>query len=201
MKRVAFKAVAVAILTTGATAAFAGDTDAPIITTTPPAPTTPAFVPARGNDWTGFYAGGSLGYADVTEDSDVFDDDGFTYGIHGGYDYDFGTFVLGGEVEISGFDISGAGTDVDSVSRLKVRAGYDAGDFLPYFTTGIAQLDTSGGLSGDDTGAFYGVGLDYAFTDDIRIGGEILEHEFDNFDGSDLDFDATTVSLRIAYEF
>lgn len=200
MKRVAVKTASIVALTAfGATASFAGNTDEPILVA---APTAPVAVPVtQTNDWTGFYAGGSLGYGDISDNTNGFDDDGVTYGIHGGYDYDFGQFVLGGELEISGFDLSGASTDIDSITRAKVRAGYDAGEFLPYVTAGIAQLNTGGVFSGDDTGAFYGVGLDYAFSDDIRIGAEILEHEFDNFDSSGSDFDGTTVSLRVAYEF
>lgn len=198
MKRLAFTAATLAILASGATSAFAGNADVPV-SDTPPAP---LVIPVtQTNDWTGFYAGGSLGYSDISDDTSGFDDEGITYGFHGGYDHDFGQFVLGGELEITGFDLSGAGTDVDSVTRAKIRAGYDAGDYLPYFTTGIAQLNTGGALSGDDTGAFFGVGLDYALTDDIRIGGEILEHDFDNFNGSDNDFDATSFSVRIAFEF
>lgn len=188
-------AIAVA-LTAGVTAASAGNTEEPVVTA---APVAPVVVPVDTTaDWTGFYAGGSLGYADASED---FDDDGVTYGAHAGYDYDFGTFVLGGEVEASGFDLSDGGVDADSVLRAKVRAGYDAGAFLPYVTAGIAQLNTGGALDGDDTGAVYGVGVDYAYTDTIRIGGEVLQHEFDNFDNTGADIDATTAAVRLSFEF
>ncbi len=203
MKRKAFKSsaatVAAAIMVAGATSATAGNLDEPIAEVTPVAPVVVPVV--QTNDWTGGYVGGSLGYADVSEDADAFDDDGVTYGVHGGYDYDFGSFVLGGELEVSGFDVADAGIDVDSVTRAKIRAGYDAGQFLPYVTAGIAQLNTGAGFDGDDTGAVYGVGLDYAYTDNIRVGGEILQHEFDDFDGAGLDLDATTASVRVAYEF
>lgn len=199
MKRVVLTSAAVALLATGASTAFAGNTDEPIVTAPPVAP---VVVPVtQSNDWTGFYAGGSLGYANVDEDAGGFDDDGTTYGVHGGYDYDFGDFVLGGELEISGFDLSDGGIDVDSVARAKVRAGYDVGNFLPYVTAGIAQLNTGGAFNGDDTGAVYGIGLDYAYTDNIRVGGEILQHEFDNFDSSGLDLEATTAAVRLSFEF
>lgn len=195
------------LITTSAVLAFAaaapavaGSLSEPIMTPAP-APA-PAPVPVMvGGDWTGFYAGGSLGYADVTEDAGGFDDDGLTYGVHAGYDYDFGAFVLGGELEISGFDLSDGGVDVDSVARAKVRAGYDAGNFLPYIALGYAQLNTGGGLNGDDGGEFYGVGLDYAWSDSIRVGGEVLQHEFDNFDGSGLNLEATTATVRVSFEF
>lgn len=81
-----------------------------------------------------------------------------------------------------------------------MRAGYDAGAYLPYVTAGAAQLDI-GGLDADDTGTFYGVGVDYQYTDSIRIGGEVLKHDFDEFDGGELSFDATTATVRMSFQF
>lgn len=200
MTRAHLAVSAVAALGFAATPAFAGNLEAPVIV---PAPAPVAVVPVvTGNDWTGFYAGGSLGYADAEEaDPSTFEADGATYGLHAGYDYDFGSFVMGGELEISGFDVSAGGVDVDSVARAKLRAGYDAGNFLPYITAGAAQLNTGGALDGDDTGTFYGLGMDYLLTDSIRLGGEVLKHEFDDFDDSGLDLDATTASLRMSFQF
>lgn len=57
-----------------------------------------------GGDWTGFYAGGQLGYADI-DGTGAADGSGGTYGVHGGYNYDFGQFVLGGEVDYDKLDI------------------------------------------------------------------------------------------------
>lgn len=190
-----------------ATPAVAGNLSEPVVETAPaPVAMTPAPV-SFGSDWTGFYAGGSLGYAGVTDDDDVFasDFEGLTYGVHAGYDYDFGSFVLGGELEISGFDLSDSntGTDVDSVTRLKLRAGYDAGNFLPYIAAGAAQLNTSSGVLGSesDTGYFYGAGVDYRLGNGMRVGAEVLQHEFDDYAGSGIDADALTGNLRVSFEF
>jgi len=199
MMRALFATTAAAALTFSATGAMAGNLAEPI-TTPAPAPIPPAPVMMSG-DWTGFYAGGSLGYADVTEEGGAFDDDGATYGVHAGYDYDLGNFVVGGELEISGFDVADGGIDVDNVARAKLRAGYDAGAFLPYVAAGAAQLNTGGALEADDTGTFYGVGMDYRLSDSIRVGGEVLRHDFDEYDGSALNLDATTASVRMSFEF
>lgn len=195
-----------AAVSLSAGAGLAGDMNEPETT---PAPAQPAPAPApvsMGGDWTGFYAGGSLGYGDVSGDITIGDDvDGLTYGAHAGYDYDLGNFVVGGEFEISGADISDesltTALDVDSVTRLKVRAGYDAGAFLPYATAGYAMLSTSGFIDDSDDGYFYGVGMDYKLRDNIRIGGELLQHEFDDYAGNGIDVEATTVSARMAFEF
>lgn len=186
-------------------AAIADDLTDPMIVQSP----VPATVPVVNTigDWGGLYVGGSLGFAGVNDIVGTFADDvdGPTLGAHAGYEYDFGSFVLGGEIEISGFHVtdSAAETEIDSVSRLKLRAGYDAGALLPYVTAGVAQLNTSGAHLGDvdDTGSFYGLGLDYRMSDELRFGGEILQHNFNDFAASGLDIDALTAGLRVSFDF
>jgi outer membrane immunogenic protein len=51
------------------------------------------------------------------------------------------------------------------------------------------------------TGIFYGVGFDYAVTDRMTVGAELLQHEFDNFDGTGLDVDALTFGVNAALRF
>lgn len=199
MKRILLVTGATLSMAVAAGSAFAGNLDEPIIQTAP-APMAAPVMMAPGNDWSGFYVGGSLGYANANEDTDAFDADGLTYGVHAGYDYDFGNFVLGGELEASGFDLTDGANEVDSVLRAKLRAGYDAGAYLPYLTAGIASM-TVGGLDATDEGAFYGVGMDYMLSDNIRVGGEILQHEFDNFNDTGLNIDATTAAVRVSFQF
>lgn len=206
MKQMFFASTAVASLMMAASSVAAGNMSEPVMEPAPmPAP---APMPMQTSaNWSGFYAGGSLGYATVDDDAATFGDgfEGLTYGVHAGYDYDFGSFVMGGEIEISSFDVTDneTATSVDSVSRLKVRAGYDAGDVLPYLTAGVAQLNTSGAPLGDvdDTGAFYGLGMDYRIGSNLRVGGEVLQHEFDDYAGSGINADALTAGLRVSFEF
>jgi len=188
------------------TPAIAGGLNEP---TPEPAPTPmPAPAPvAMGGNWTGFYAGGSLGYADVTGSNTLGDDiDGLTYGVHAGYGYDLGGVILGGEIELSGFDVTDESVspnlDVDSVLRLKARVGYDAGDFQPYLVAGGAQLTTSGFIDDSDTGYFYGIGGDYRLGGgNIRLGAELLQHEFEDYAGSGVDVSANTLGLRASFDF
>lgn len=155
-------------------------------------------------DWTGFYAGAQLGYGDVTTDgaADVEGDD-VLYGVHAGYMYDFGTYVLGGEIDYdaSEIDLDGAGT-LDSVARLKVRAGYDAGPALIYATAGLAQAEAElGGTDFTGDGYALGVGATYRVTDNILVGGEYLYHNFEDFDDTGIDVDANTISARVSFQF
>ncbi len=160
--------------------------------------------PPSGADWTGFYAGGQLGYANVSTPAFGADADGLTYGVHAGYLYDFGTLVVGGEVEYDrADDISepASGIALDSVTRLKLRAGYDAGAWQPYAVIGAARAETSGALVTDDDGAFAGLGLDYALSDRMRVGAEVLQHQFKDYGGSGTDIDATTLNARVSFQF
>ena len=204
--RTTFIALAGALgLTAAAGAASAGGLAEPVATPAPvvaPVAVAPAPV-MTGGDWTGFYAGGQLGYGRVTSDALSDTAEGATYGVHAGYDYDFGSLVVGGEVDYDWADIEDEGTGIalDNVARLKLRVGYDAGNFLPYLTGGIAQATTGGALDETDTGAFAGLGVAYKVTDSIRVGGEVLRHEFNDFADSGADIEATTASLRVSYEF
>jgi opacity protein-like surface antigen len=181
--------------------ALAGSLEDAKETTEPPEP---VVVEPVGTGWTGFYAGGSLGYADATDTTFVTDEfDGLTYGVHAGYDRDFGGAVLGGELELSGFDLEDPEMlyEIDSILRAKLRAGYDAGNWLPYLTAGAAQLTMSGSIDDNDTGSFYGLGVDYRTGNDIRVGAELLQHDFEDFANSTTDVDVTTVSARVSFEF
>lgn len=171
-----------------------------------PAPVMMAPTPLPGGDWTGFYAGGQLGYLDVEGKNQAagVDGDDVSYGVHFGYNYDFGLWVLGGELEYDWTDLdltAGAATvgSVDSVWRAKLKGGYDFGDTLLYATAGYADVDTS---LGDADGHFYGLGVAYKVTEQFIVSGEVLRHEFDDIGGTaGLDADANSFSLRGSFRF
>ncbi|MEL6685208.1 MAG: outer membrane beta-barrel protein [Pseudomonadota bacterium] len=186
--------------------ASAGGISEPIAAPAPaPVPVAPAPV-AVGTDWTGFYAGGQLGFGRLDSDAIVDEDDpeGAIYGVHAGYNYDFGSIVLGGEVDfdLTNIEIDDPEAEVESVARAKVKLGYDAGQFMPYVTAGVAQATTTDDLDGETDGNFAGLGVSYLLNDAIILGGEVLQHQFEDIadiDGADVD--ATTLSLRASFKF
>lgn len=189
-----FAALALPALAAGPTVVV----DDPVIV--PPAPV----IPVTG-DWTGPYAGVQLGFGNTDISGAISDEgNGFIGGLTAGYDYDFGSFVLGAGVDYDFSEIeldSGAG-QIDSVARLKLRGGYDAGQTLIYATGGAAFADaTIGGTSFNDTGYFVGGGIEFMATERFSVGGEVLYHAFDDFDGTGADVDATTFQLRALYRF
>lgn len=179
--------------------ALAGGLTDPVVEAPVAAPVAPVVV---GTDWTGGYVGGQLGYGDVSATG--LDGDGLTYGLRGGYDWDFGNWVLGAGIDHDWTDIElgGGAGDLDSVTRLKLRAGADLGRTLIYATAGGAHARADvGGNSLSDNGWFAGIGADYLLTDQWTVGAEVLSHQFDDFDNSGVDVDATTASVNVGFRF
>ncbi len=176
-------------------AAVAGNVTEPVVEP-------PVIAPApviNTSDWTGFYTGLQLGYADM-DGVDPLDGDNTTYGFHAGYDIDLGDWVIGGELDYDKTDVDlGGAASADSVARLKLKGGYDLGNTLIYATAGAARADTS---VGNETGPFAGVGITYKVTDSYTVGAEVLEHRFSDVGGTpDNDLDATTITLRGSLRF
>jgi outer membrane immunogenic protein len=171
-----------------------------------PAPSDPVYAPApaplpASSNWGGFYGGGQVGYGDLGADVSG---SGWLGGVHAGYNWEFGNTVVGieGDYDVTDIDIGGGPDSLDNVARLKLRAGYATGPTLFYATAGAAYADaTVGGADLSDSGWFGGVGVGYQVTDKLVVGGEVLSHSFDDFDGSGLDVDATTATLRASFRF
>ncbi|NBE08515.1 outer membrane protein [Paragemmobacter ruber] len=194
MKLMTAKVAAAALAVFGAAPALAGGpTEAYVEPTVAPAP---APVAAPSADWSGFYAGGQLGYGDV---GGVVEGSGFTSGLIAGYRADFGQFVAGVEANYdwTDIDLAGGAATLDNVARLKLIGGYDLGPALVYGTVAAARAESS---LGSDDGYAYGVGMDYAVTDRVTVGAELLEHKFDNYLGVG-DVDATTFNTRVGFRF
>ena len=202
MKRIAF--LALATLATPL-AAFAGGPVAPAAEPYVEAPIVVTTTRADG-DWSGFYAGGQLGYGNVTSGGAGLDGNDAIGGVHAGYRYDLGRAVLGGELDYNMANIElgtgGGANTLDSVARLKLMAGADLGRALVYVTAGAAYADaTLGGASASGNGYFAGIGMDYQLSETWTVGGELLGHRFDDFDGTGVDLEAATLQAKVAYRF
>ncbi|AJE45095.1 outer membrane protein [Celeribacter indicus] len=191
--------------------AFAGGYSEPVIE---PAPA-PVAVVDPGVDWTGFYAGLQYGQgtASLDFDDDILvdadDEDDFdAYGLHAGYMWDFGQWVAGAELDYNKADFDEA--DEADLVRLRGRAGYDLGRFLPYVTLGVANIssDFTDVIDDDadfsETGVTYGIGVDYLVSDRFSVGLEYSKQDFDEVEeigGESIDLDAEMVQIRAAYRF
>ncbi len=173
-----------------------------------PAPA-PIFMPMN---WTGFYLGAQIGYSwgdDSTAEffagvptgfNRNFSSNGITGGLHAGYNYQTGAFVLGveGDIEATaidgGYRILGDGTDTKTgwQGSLRLRLGYAFGNSLLYATGGLAFADlehiyinglgpVSESFSKTRTGWTLGAGYAYAFTRNWSARIEYRYTDYGNF--------------------
>ena len=83
-----------------------------------------------------------------------------------------------------------------------MRVGYDFGKFLPYATAGVASAKvSSSSFAGTDTGALIGLGVDYQVGENLILGAEVIKNQFDNFEDSNVDLEATDAALRLSFRF
>jgi outer membrane immunogenic protein len=185
------------------------------------APPAPIIAAAPIFTWTGFYVGAQIGYGWNANDNDIvlptgfvvqsgdFGDsgDGFLAGVHAGYNYQIGSFVVGLEGDIEGVfgdddddlvivgpggvvftNYGFAGNALDWQGSIRARAGFAFDRALIYATGGFAFAGVSDGfgLVGDNddtlTGWTLGAGIEYAFTNNLTTR---LEYRYTNYDGGD----------------
>jgi opacity protein-like surface antigen len=154
--------------------------------------------------WTGPYIGGQLGYGWADTNVGV-EGSGALGGVHAGYNYDLGGFVVGAEADYDFADIEldGDAGEVDGIARAKLRGGVNLGRVLPYLTGGAAHATADIEGEGDVSGFGYvlGGGADFALTDQVIVGGEYLYHDFSDIDDTGIDVEAHTVRAKASYKF
>jgi outer membrane immunogenic protein len=147
-------------------------------------------------NWSGFYIGAMGGYASETA--------GGPFGIKGGfgggtlgYNWQFGTFVLGIEGDGAFGNVSASATiapvtatvKVDSFSTVRGRFGVAVDQVLLYGTGGLALADTkvsatvlgvSASASQVQTGWTAGAGIEWMFIPRWSLKAEYLYRRFDN---------------------
>ena len=143
-------------------------------------------------EWAGPYGGIALTYGsgeaeDLSFGSGPFDIDGTQVALFGGYNWQSGSFVYGGELSLSMGDVKGSDgafmlpLKMGKTAMLKARFGYDGGAYLPYGFIGAASSDFEADHDGSGTnmassrfsGFAYGIGLDYAINDKSFVRAEV----------------------------
>jgi outer membrane immunogenic protein len=158
MKRIA-RATALLVMVAGgaalaANAATAADLPHPSYYT--------ATAPLSAYSWTGAYLGGNLGYEWGTTSNNPTRPSGVAGGVQGGYNWQTGQFVLGGEADI---ELSNA-NDIFApwkfsnpwFGTLRGRAGVAVNNFLIYGTAGVAFAELKAETAGFATESHTNVG-------------------------------------------
>jgi hypothetical protein len=177
--------------------AFAADLGAP-------APEPVVFAPAiaPSYDWGGPYAGAQLGWGWADAAPGIDGGDNWLGGIHGGYRWDFGRWVAGGELEYNwtDIDLEGATEDanVSGIFNVKAIAGVEAGAALVYATVGWSQAQVDGNYDA----ILGGLGVAYPFRDGWVASGEWLYYGFDDYGLDEADSAwGNTLTVRLSYRF
>ncbi|MGV8856525.1 MAG: outer membrane protein [Devosia sp.] len=144
-------------------------------------------------DWSGAYAGASIG-GRTAEDLDFdLDNYGLTAGAQAGSLQQFGMFVLGAEFqglwsnELHYTLTPGAGLIQEWSIAAKGRAGVALGDLLLYGTGGavFSELKPSGAASSPDdwhAGAVFGGGVEHKLGNNLSLRAEYLQTRFFDID-------------------
>ncbi len=163
--------------------------------------------------WEGLYLGGNLG-ADFISASGASDEVGVIGGVHAGYNWQFGSFVSGFEIDSSlksaapARGASGAFSaegQQDWITSMRLRLGYAPGSTLFYLTGGFAVGNLDVGLSGPGFasrkeeiigGYTLGAGIEMKFAPSISGRVEALHH---NFGEQTVEFTAGTVKTDVEF--
>ncbi|MBI1217843.1 MAG: outer membrane beta-barrel protein [Rhodobacteraceae bacterium] len=190
----------VAVATTAATGfalpALAGSMQQPTVEAPVAVPVQPAPVQMSNGDWTGAYVGMGLGYDHASTSPDIGSGSSGLGSVFAGYNYDFGKFVLGGEVAANKAHANWGGDTLKSTYDAKLRGGVDLGKTMVYATVGGEHADGVHGI-----GTMVGAGVDYKLTDRVIVGGEAGYTKYNNADGAGTDLKNTTLTARVAFKF
>ena len=108
--------------------------------------------PSSAYNWGGFYAGVNVGYDWGTVTNNSTKPSGLEGGVQGGYNWQNGQFVLGGEtdLQVTGADDTFAPYKFSNpwFGTLRGRAGFAMNNILLYGTLGLAYGGVKGELSG-----------------------------------------------------
>lgn len=159
-------------------------------------------VSAAGEGWTGFYLGANLGRsnldASVSGVPVTLSFDATTYGLQGGYNYEFSNkFIAGAELSYSTGTFRGNGIKPGDINttRLLFKGGYDLGPAMVYANAGFARMSDN---SDSGNGSSFGFGANYKVTDNVIAG---VDFHRDSTTVSGLNLDVNTFALTLGYKF
>jgi outer membrane immunogenic protein len=181
----------------------------------------------RPSIWTGFYGGANLGYGwgemKAPGGTDAVKPGGIVGGLHGGYNYQMQQFVVGAEADFDFSNMSksiGDGTSsvtarFNSFSSVRGRVGVAIDRTLVFGTLGYgwSQMSFKGNDAGTPIniartfgGLVYGGGVEYKFTNNMSLRGEVLRYNtFGNLDfGGDtvrINTPVTQFRMGVSYHF
>ncbi len=178
-------------------------------------------------DWTGFYAGGAVGYSFFdAKDRPPYgfggpDPDGFTGTAFAGANFQTGQLLLGMEADITGGDLKESKDwltplEINYVGTVRGRVGFSMGDMLLYATGGLAysRMTARHSIPADSAREMFlgwtaGAGIDLHVNERWFIRTEYLYTDLgtESFDFSNIghphnvSVDGSMVRLGVGFQF
>jgi outer membrane immunogenic protein len=181
------------------------------------APIYKAAPPVILSDWAGFYVGVNGGGGWGSDDLDFATGNnvktsGGLIGAHAGYNWQFGSYVIGVEGDFDAADISktdagGFKHKTDELGTVRARAGYVfMPNLLAYGTAGYAYGHTTitpNWADVDQNGWVAGAGVEYKVWGPLIARGEYLHYDFDktSIPGDNLKTTVDVVRGGLSYKF
>ena len=145
-------------------------------------------------NWSGFYIGGDIGYggskfkSTISEPARTKYGKGFAGGLHAGYNWQMGSFVLGGEADLMATGMSAALSDnhfkTDVLGSLRGRLGIAFDRVMLYGTGGLGVA--SGKIYSSDSSTsskrftklrpVVGAGVEFALNTNFSLRAEFLDY-------------------------
>lgn len=174
------KLIAIALVAGFSSPALAGSMQQPIAEppVLAPAPAAPAQV-----NWTGAYAGATLGFGRASWDTATGSGRTTSGGaaLHAGYNMDMGTWVAGGELSVApGFNQTVGSREISWGANARLRAGPKFGEegrLWGFGTVGASHVrhDAVGGGDARSTNGWVaGVGVSHLMQNNLILTGEVL---------------------------
>ena len=165
-------------------------------------------------NWAGWYAGVNAGYETGRVYGSLANITGFAGGLQGGYNWQSGQFVFGGEtdLQLSGADDTFAPWKFSNpwFGTMRARAGVAMNNILFFGTLGLAYGDVKAeNLGNNEThtslGWTGGAGMEVGFTPRWSAKVEYLYMDLGNrsyaLTGNDLDLRASILRFGVNYHF
>ncbi len=171
--------------------------------------------------WTGGYLGINGGWAQDNTDTTLpafvqpSTKNGWLGGGHGGFNYQFGSWVLGAELDADYMRLNASApcnnvaftcnTSLQNQMSFRARGGVAFDRFLFYVTGGLAMANYNGNTTVNSTGIEFpsnssrigwiaGVGAEYAVTRNIIVGLEYLHADYGQ---ATMNYDVPYPSVRV----
>ncbi len=199
-------------MTVAAVAAVSGAATAADLPRSPAPYYSPA--PASVYNWSGPYAGLNIGYEWGKITNNAVEPNGLLGGLQGGYNWQSGQFVFGGEtdIQLTGADDTFAPWKFSNpwFGTLRGRAGFALNNILFYGTFGLAYGELKGEISGlaetkTHVGWAGGAGMEVGFTPNWSAKVEYLYMDLSNraysITGTTNGYEANMLRFGVNYHF